>query len=66
EAELQARVDKRRVRVLTLAPGAAGESLAGFDAIVADLAALDRPAPDPGDPELECDPVPLRPEKVKR
>jgi ferredoxin len=59
EAELQERVDRRRVRVLTLAPGAGRESLAEFDAIARDFAALDRPAPESPELELECDPVPL-------
>ncbi len=66
EAELQERVDRRRVKVMTLAPGAAKEALAQFDAIVEGFAALDRANEDLGEPDLECEPVPLARKKVKR
>ena len=66
EAELQPRVDRRRVKVMTLAPGAAREALAGYDAIAAGFVALDRPAAEPGEPELECDPVPVSAGKGRR
>ena len=59
EAELQPRVDRRRVAVLTLAPGARSDALVEFDAIARDFAALDRPDADPADPDLVCEPVPL-------
>lgn len=59
EAELQARVDRRRVKVMTLAPGTVKEALAEFDQIAEGFAALDRPAAEPGEPELECEPVPV-------
>jgi ferredoxin len=59
EAELQPRVDRRRVRTLTLAPGARGEALAGYDAIARDLTALDLPAAELVEPELICEPVPM-------
>ena len=61
EAELQPRVDRRRVRTLTLAPGARREALAEYDAIARDFAALDPQAPELVEPELECDPVPAAP-----
>ena len=61
EAELQARVDRRRVRVGTLAPGVRGEAIAAFDAFARELALLDRPvAADDAEPDLLCDPVPDR------
>ena len=59
EAELQPRVDRRRVRTLTLAPGARGEALTGYDAIARGFAALDRPAAELVEPELVCEPVPM-------
>jgi coenzyme F420-reducing hydrogenase delta subunit len=66
EAELQPRVDRRRVKVMTLAPGAAREALAAYDGIAAGFAALDRPAEEPGELELECDPVPVVAGKGRR
>jgi hypothetical protein len=59
EAELQPRVDRRRVQTLTLAPGARGDALAEYDAIARDFAALDRPEPEVVEPELVCEPVPM-------
>lgn len=59
EAELQPRVDRRRVRTLTLAPGAKGAALAVYDAIARDFAALDRPDPEVVEPDLVCEPVPI-------
>jgi ferredoxin len=60
EAELQPRVDRRRVRVATLAPGDLPGSLAAFDAFARDVAALDRPVPVSMDvDDVRCDPVPL-------
>lgn len=62
EAELQPRVDRRRLRVTTLAPGALAETLAACDAFVQDLTTL---APLPAEAvddlslELICEPVPL-------
>ena len=60
EAELQARVDHRRVRIVTFAPGDLTGSLAAYDAFTRDLAAFGVPVPE-ADVELalECDPVPL-------
>ena len=60
EAELQPRVDRRRIRVATLAPGARGEVTAAFEAFAHELTRMDAPAPE-ADVELElvCDPVPL-------
>jgi len=43
EAELQPRVDRRRVRVATLAPGGLGEAIAALGAFSHDLSILDRP-----------------------
>lgn len=65
EAELQPRVDRRRVRVATFAPGALAESLAAFDSFARDIAALDQPVRVPGDAEDPlCDPVPLEAAKA--
>jgi ferredoxin len=44
EAELQHRVDRRRVRLATFARGDLGGGLAAFDAFAGDLARLDQPA----------------------
>ena len=60
EAELQARVDRRRVRIATLAAGDLRGSMAAYDAFTRDLALLDRPARQAEvDVDLVCDPVPL-------
>jgi ferredoxin len=60
EAELQARVDRRRVRVTTLAPGELNGALAAYDDFARELAALQRPMREPDfDAELICEPVPL-------
>jgi hypothetical protein len=60
EAELQPRVDRRRVRVVTFAPGARGESLAAYDGFVRDLARLDQPVAETEvEVDVVCDPVPL-------
>jgi coenzyme F420-reducing hydrogenase delta subunit len=60
EAELQERVDRRRVRMGTLAPGALGASLAAYDEFARSVTALEQPARTP-DVDLEgvCDAVPL-------
>jgi ferredoxin len=60
EAELQSRVDRRRVRTATLAPGELHESIAQFEAFVRDLQMLNAPVRD-HDAELDpvCEPVPL-------
>ena len=58
EAELQERVDRRRVRIATLAPGELHESIAQFETFVRDLQLLDVPIPNPlMQLELVCDPV---------
>ncbi|HLB53671.1 MAG TPA: cytochrome b N-terminal domain-containing protein [Gemmatimonadales bacterium] len=60
EAELPPRVDRRRVRVVTLAPGNLGETLVEFDAFVRELEAAGRLAGDVYDDlDPECEPVPL-------
>jgi len=58
EAELQARVDRRRVRLATLGPGASGAALAALGSFARDVAALDRPERDANAAiDLECEPV---------
>jgi coenzyme F420-reducing hydrogenase delta subunit/Pyruvate/2-oxoacid:ferredoxin oxidoreductase delta subunit len=56
EAELQPRVDRRRVRLTTFAPGDLASAIKAFDEFVRDLAALNRPDP-AAEPlvEPECD-----------
>lgn len=60
EAELQPRVDRRRVRLATVAPGDLSGTAAAFEQFTRDLAALAPPEPDE-DIEIEalCDPVPM-------
>jgi ferredoxin len=58
EAELQARVDRRRVRLATFALGDRAGTLAAFDAFARDLAQLDRPIRDADTVgEVLCDTV---------
>jgi hypothetical protein len=60
EAELRARVDRRRVRLATLARGNRRASLAEFDDFARELAALDTPTRETDiDLDLVCDPVPI-------
>jgi len=60
EAELHPRVDRRRVRLATLAPGDRRASLAAFDDFARALAALDRPTVETDvDLDVVCDPVPI-------
>jgi len=62
EAELQPRVDRRRLRVTTLAPGALAETLAAYDAFTQHLATLAPPPAEAVDDlslELLCESVPL-------
>jgi hypothetical protein len=64
EAELQPRVDRRRVRLATLAGGNGQASLAAFDDFARGLAALDRPTPETDiDLDVVCDPVPIGPDE---
>lgn len=58
EAELQARVDRRRVRVVTAALGLDGEALAEFEAFRREVLALTTPEPE-AEIDLRdlCDPV---------
>jgi ferredoxin len=59
EAELQPRVDRRRVRLATFAAGDRAGSVAAFDAFARDLAMLDRPGRSADtDVEVICEPVP--------
>lgn len=62
EAELQARVDRRRVRTVTLGPGALAEATAEYDNFAAALGQLDGGQDEASLDdilELECDPVPI-------
>ncbi len=60
EAELQPRVDRRRVRLLTFAPGNRREATAEYEAISRELERLDQPVPETDlEMDLVCDPVPL-------
>jgi ferredoxin len=58
EAELQPRVDRRRIRLATIAPGDLAGTVSALGTFASALAALDRPMPD-GAPESEpvCDAV---------
>ncbi len=60
EAELQPRVDRRRVRLATLAQGNLAGTVAAFEQFTRELAALAPQEPEP-DVEIDtlCDPVPL-------
>lgn len=56
EAELQPRVDRRRVHLATSAPGNLDELIAEFDAFAVHLATLDLPRRDPDSAiEVECE-----------
>lgn len=60
EAELQTRVDRRRVRTMTMAPGALAEALGAWDRFQGSLAAIESAGLDPTDSlEIvgECDPI---------
>ena len=59
EAELQPRVDRRRVRIGTMAPGHLAGTMAAYNAFVRDLNQLDAPVRESHvDIEIECEPVP--------
>jgi ferredoxin len=58
EAELQARVDRRRVRLTTAAAGLASGTVAGFEAFRDAVVALDRPEVEEDiDLRLRCEPL---------
>lgn len=57
EAELQARVDRRRVRVATFAPGDRRGAIAAYEAFAHQLAALPRSEALMTDLVFECEPV---------
>ena len=58
EAELQPRVDRRRVRLATLAPGALGDAIAALGSFAHDLATLRRPeTSEDAAFDLVCEPV---------
>jgi ferredoxin len=60
EAELQPRVDRRRVRIETVAPGNLAGTVASYEQFTRELAVLATPEPE-RDVEIDvlCDPVPL-------
>jgi coenzyme F420-reducing hydrogenase delta subunit len=59
EAELQPRVDRRRVRLATFAAGDLAGSVAAFDAFARDVAILDQPDRDEDGPiDAACDRAP--------
>lgn len=66
EAELQERVDRRRVRIGQMAPGEMSSAVRAYDSFVDSLRQISPPA-DPGaEPEFICDPVePVEEEAVK-
>ncbi len=60
EAELQPRVDRRRVRTATMAPGDFPGSMAAYDTFARGVALLDAPVREGGvEEEPVCEPVPL-------
>ena len=60
EAELQLRVDRRRVRVGTMAPGDLAGAIAAYNTFVRDLNELDTPVRESQvDIDFECEPVPF-------
>jgi coenzyme F420-reducing hydrogenase delta subunit len=59
EAELQARVDRRRVRVASANASETAEAVAVLRTFMADTARLHVPATDHGEIELVCDPEPV-------
>lgn len=60
EAELHVRVDRRRIRVATLAPGDLRGSIDAFEAFTRELALLDQPIRETATEfDAVCDPVPL-------
>ena len=60
EAELQERVDRRRVRLATAAAGDLAGTLASWESFRRDVLTLDTPSPDSlDDPDPACDPQPV-------
>jgi len=57
EAELQPRVDRRRVRVATANASESAEAVAALRDFMASTARLDDPRAEPGEIDLVCDPV---------
>ena len=61
EAELQPRVDRRRVRIATIAPGDLSGTVAAFERFGRDLSALARSEAEHDiDIDLLCEPVPIK------
>jgi hypothetical protein len=60
EAELQARVDRARVRIANVGPGERRRAIEAVAAFVKDIAALEPPVAE-GVPEIDtvCEPVPI-------
>ena len=60
EAELQSRVDRRRVRLATMASGDLSGTLGSFTDFALDVEKLGRPEPEAAaDLEAVCEPVPV-------
>ena len=60
EAELQPRVDRRRIRLATAAPGDLSGTLDAFDAFRREVIALNAESPDLAeDIEVLCEPQPV-------
>jgi ferredoxin len=59
EAELQPRVDRRRVGLITLAPGNRREALAEFQVFSRTVSALRFPGTSESELETTCEPVPI-------
>lgn len=63
EAELQPRVDRRRIATATLAPGDLAATVAAFEAFARGLPALPAAEPEADlEVDAECEPVPLKKE----
>jgi quinol-cytochrome oxidoreductase complex cytochrome b subunit/coenzyme F420-reducing hydrogenase delta subunit len=63
EAELQPRVDRRRVSTTTIAAGNLNGTMAAYTAFLEQVRELDAPIAEPdAEPEVICDPVPVEEE----
>jgi hypothetical protein len=60
EAELQPRVDRRRVGIITLAPGNRREALEAFEVFAREVSALRFPGTSESELETACEPVPIK------
>ena len=59
EAELQPRVDRRRVRVASANASESAVALAALREFMASTALLDRPQAESGEIDMVCEPVPV-------